>query len=368
MDVFRFVNPTNAVLMQQGAIINGITSKTWVERYAEAGEFTFVAPIGSDIRMKLPIGSFVSHINSREIMVVENHEINEESGQAAEIIVTGRGFETLFEQRIVGTNKAFPVSNGVEDYTLPAGLIWNQIRDMIQRHIYGVYLVDGNNAIPYTEVATNVTGTGTSVIRTVKQQDLYSAVIELIDEAQLGIKVFRPGPWITPITPGNTVVLIHKGTDRRKTVAFSHDSGEIETADYLWTNRKDKNAAFIAGRWVETTVVGTQTQYHRRWMIVDASDIDQKYTAAPTGATLTALVAKMQQRGRQALAKQKNIAITKADVIKQSLRALYRTDYDLGDLVSISGNYGEDAVRRVTEYVEVEDSSGRSGYPTLSEP
>jgi hypothetical protein len=46
----------------------------------------------------------------------------------------------------------------------------------------------------------------------------------------------------------------------------------------------------------------------------------------------------------------------------------YRRDYNIGDLVSIDGNFGQTAVMRVIEYAEIEDENGNSGHPTLALP
>jgi hypothetical protein len=369
MDIFKFTNPEELTKMQYGEIVNGLTSKEWIERYAEAGEFTFRAPAHLDMKRLLPEGAFVSHVNTTDLMIVENHEISEDEGADAEWIITGRGFETCLEQRIVGTNKTFPSSAGVEDYVLPGGQLWTQIRDLIREHTLLAYLVDDNNSIPFLQVLNTYSGPADAQERTVRQNDLYSVVLGLLAEGNLGIKTIRPGPWSPATNDQDVVIAVHGGAHRESSVTFSHDTGEVESADYFWTNRKNKNCAFVNGRWVETTVmIGSPVKWERRWMKVDASDIDQKYTSAPTGATLTNLVAKMQQRGRTELAKQKNIALTKAEVSKQSVQSLYRTDYDLGDLVSVEGNYNEVSVQRVTEYVEIEDETGRSSYPTLSDP
>ncbi len=93
VDIFRFTNPIEPTRMEQGEIVNGITNKLWIERYTEAGEFTFVAPLNTNLKEKLPIGSFVSHINSDDIMIVENHELSEDQGQESKITITGRSFE-----------------------------------------------------------------------------------------------------------------------------------------------------------------------------------------------------------------------------------------------------------------------------------
>jgi hypothetical protein len=368
MDVFKFTNPTHPMRMERGEIINGLTKKTWIERYAEAGEFSFTALASSGIKEKLPIGSFVSHVNSTELMIVENHELSEDNTKETEIIVSGRGFETILERTVIGLNKTFPATSGVEDYTMPLGVLWTQVRDLIRMHIYAANVMDSKNSIPYVEVINKVSAPASAIERSARQGDLYSAVLSLMQEVNIGIKAVRPGPWSPVDVNENVGIVIHNGAYRQNTISFSYDQDEIVNADYLWSSRKNKNCALITSRWVETTVVGSELNQDRRWMIVDASDIDQKYDVAPTGTTLTSIVNKMKQRGLSELGKQKNIALTKAELNKESVNALYRTDYDLGDLVSIKGNYSETAVQRVTEYVEIEDETGRSAYPTLSDP
>lgn len=368
MDVFRFMNPTNTLLMQQGQIINGLISKMWVERYADAGEFSFVADASSNLRKLLPIGSFVSHVDTSEIMIVENHEINDVAGQNSQIIITGRGFETFLENRIVGSNKEFPTTDGNGDYTLAAGYSYNQIVNLLNDHIYAADLIDVNNALYYTLVTTELSGAiGENIARTVKRDTVYQRVLDLLAIDNLGIRIFRPGPWST-LGPGspNTAIDIHQGQDKRSSIIFSHDTGEITSADYLWSNKNLKNAALIFGRWVTTSVVPSAVAYGRRWMMVDASDIDQSYSTAPTGTSLTSVVSAMQQRGKAALSAQNDVALTKAEVSKNAANTKYRRDFNVGDLITVLGSYNETTTMRISEYVEIEDQTGESSYPTLT--
>jgi hypothetical protein len=75
----------------------------------------------------------------------------------------------------------------------------------------------------------------------------------------------------------------------------------------------------------------------------------------------------MQVRGRIAIDNQNRVTIVKSD-ISSVTPYQYRTDYNVGDLVTLDGNFGVSAVMRVIEYVEIEDESGESGHPTLSVP
>ena len=63
---------------------------------------------------------------------------------------------------------------------------------------------------------------------------------------------------------------------------------------------------------------------------------------------------------------QKEVNINRVDITRNSSRALYRKDYDLGDIVTVIGSYDETTKKRITEYIESEDEHGESSYPTLS--
>lgn len=64
---------------------------------------------------------------------------------------------------------------------------------------------------------------------------------------------------------------------------------------------------------------------------------------------------------------QSKVTINSSDVSDNS-NYRYRRDYNIGDLVTLDGNFGQKAVMRVSEYAEVEDENGESGHPTLSIP
>lgn len=368
MDIFRFVNPLDKTRFRQGKIVNGLKSKMWIERYREGGEFTLVANVDTGVMAELPIGCFISHVDTTEVMMVENHEINDQKGKQTEVVVTGRGFETYFEQRIVGSNKNYPTITAPSDYVLAANYTWIQAVQLISDHIIALNLIDDNNSLNYISIVHSVGGVGVSEERVVKIGDLYKSLNELLANDDLGIRIIRPGSW-SPlgVSDPNLLIQIHKGVDRSASVIFSYDTGEIESADYLWSNKKFKNAALVTGKWVETVVIPpTAVGLDRRWMFVNASDLDSSLDVAPTGPALTFMIAMMQQWGLQALAAQNPVAITKAEVSKEKTNSKYRIDYDVGDTVTVAADYNETTSMRVTEYVEIDDENGTSGYPTLS--
>lgn len=366
MDIFKLSNPTSATLMEQGIFINDIKSIMWIERYRDAGEFKLVVPADSKVRTQLTIGSFITHVNTPEVMVVENHEISDDRSKEAELVITGRSFETILDNRIVGSNKSFPVVGTPVDYALTGDYIFNQAVSLVYNHIDASPLLNDNDAIPYTGVTTTVTSPGISIPRTVKRGSLYTRLLELIDIENYGIKIARPGPW-SPFAGTNFIyIIIHKGADNTNSVVFSYDAGEIERADYLWSNKKLKNASFVVTKWTQVFAFHSEVGYQRRVMYVEATDIDDAYTTAPTGGALSSVLTAASQRGIEAYQAQNDISFTKAEASKEATKYIYRKDYNVGDLVTVRGDYNDVSKMRVSEFVEIEDETGETGYPTLT--
>lgn len=374
MDVIRFLTTTNLITnLQQGKIVNNIKSKMWIERYRDAGEFRFEAPVDSGIRDDLPVGALISHTSSTELMEVQNHEIQERKGERPTIVITGKSYETFLTNRLVGINMDyFPTFDADAEYILADNETWIQAVDLINDHISSALQLDIDNSIYNVLVMHAIAGsTGSTSDRTYKKgTDLYKAVLDLLAVDDLGIKTIRPGPW-SPAPASNSIFfLIHVGTDRSQSFMYSYDNGEIESADYLWTNLKFKNAAYVSGKWIETFVdLGGGGSADRRILHVDASDIDGVFADRPTNfLDLAVMNAKrrMERRGFDAIAAHNDIVLSKAEISKSVKQAAYRQDFDIGDIVAVQGDYNESAKMRVTEYVEIEDENGETGYPTLS--
>lgn len=358
MDIFKFNNPTALTIMESGEIINGLKSKMWVERYMEPGEFKLVAKASSEIHKLLPLDTFISHVGTKEIMMVEDHEIIEEKNKEPEIVVTGRSFDAFMHERVIGTEHLFNPTNDISDIVSTGPGAWYVITSIIQSTL----------DLPYIEAICNLPTTDAATIL-FEYGDLHDRAIEIFSAHNLGIKVIRPGYWTTiPPLDGiiETAFEVHAGINRSAEVVFSHSAGDIERAEYFKSIRNLKNAALVAGKWVGYTITGPELDYKRRWLYVDSSSLDSQLSAAPVDPELTEIATGMDQRGRDAMDARREIGLMKAEISKNVAGSRYRHDFDIGDLVTVHGNYDTSAIMRVTEYVEIEDREGYFGYPILS--
>jgi hypothetical protein len=344
--------------LEYGVAVNGWSRLSWIERYSAPGEFTLEARVSSGLANFLPLGTLLSHIATTEVMIVENHEITEKLSEDPIIKITGRSFVSFLENRVVGVFGT--LTDPITPYSLVANYTWVQAVTMINTHISGN--ID-NMSATYT-----VSGTGVSTARTIPHAILWDEVDKLLKIDNLGIRTIRRNPWGVLGSSTESQINIYKGVDKTSQVMFSWVAGDIAEAQYLFSQKNKKNLALVVGKWVKAAVqLGTGANYFARWMIVDGSKVDDQLTAMPTGTPLTNTILAMQTLGLQALAAQTNKSITQID-LSQSAKPQYRTDYNLGDLVLIEGNYGAIATKQVKEYAEIEDENGVTGHPTLSDP
>lgn len=363
MDLFKFTYATDPTILERGEAINNALSIMWVERYREPGEFEISGKLSSGLREFLPLGTLISHGDTYEVMIVENHEIKDKTGTDPDISITGRSLDSYLENRIVGTNQT-RTNNLYVPYTLTADYTWNQLVKIINDHILNTS--NANDAFGNIVATTNVTGISISTAREIKRDRLDRQVAQLLEIDDLGIKTIRRSTF-----PGGnniqTQFLIYRGVNKSASIIFSWQGGDLKTADYLWSDKTSKTSALVIGRYVNVMVDTVPTKFNRRTMLVDANDIDGNLSAPPAGAALTDIVNKMTVRGNAAIMGQNRLTITRAD-ISDITQYEYRRDYNIGDLVTLNGNFGQIAVMRVMEYVEIEDETGESGHPTLAVP
>lgn len=374
MDFFKLKTPfSGAFDIEEGEILSGITSSAWTERYRNSGDFKMVAASKSGLREALPLGTLISHTNTLEVMIVENHEIDEAAEEGKDLTITGRSFETYLENRIVGANRYWLQSSVLVsllkvDLTRTAAYCRYHAQEIIKNSIEDGRVVVDDDIVDYIRVTTgHASDTEEVMPYELKRGSVYQNVLDLLSVDDYGIEVHRP--WAGSFAPDrykDLVIRIHYGEDLSDEVLFSYDNDEVLNGKYLWSNKPLKTAALVSGTWYQLMVYLPGANYGRRTMYVDAADVDESYAAAPTGSDRTSVEDRLKARGLSALSNQKELSIVSAQIGNNLSSYRYRSDYQIGDIVTVQGNYNSFEKKRVTEYVEIEDEDGFVGYPTLS--
>lgn len=380
MDVFKYPLATGLSLdLSSGEIINSYDSCTWIERHLDDSECIITGELDSNLREKLPLGTLISHIDSEEVMRIENHEI-EIDKYGGKITASGRGFETFMEHRILGANKLWssPIPQLNTPYESTFAKAYLQAFYMIRHHIYEEAQYTPSDALLNVNVdlseGFNASGLADSEDTTFEKQNVYETVVGLLGLDNLGLSAIRPNGATAPefgnpseFDPEGLTIRITQGIDRSTSVAFDHSLGEIETANYFWSDKKKKTSCLVFSKYFMEIVHGPEVGVSRKIMVLDATDLDTPYDAPPT-TQVNRIRATMRQRARVALKKQKSVEIANPKLAENQFRHIYRKDYRLGDLVGISGDYNASSIMRVIEHVEIEDNNGYTSYPTLAEP
>lgn len=357
MELYKFNDVDNVSPFEGGQPFEAYDSARWTERSQEAGEVEISAKLSSGLRELLPPGSRISHIDTDCIMFIENHNIIESSEEDPTITITGRDLKSILERRIVGANLGWNnPAPPMEEYTTGSVQQKIQIETLINDHILASEVADAEDELPYLQaIAVGTSPTG--VVQVIKRQVLYDAVMDLLKQYDLSLLPSRSGD--------EGLLIVQDGADRSDEVIFTWSIGDIDDAEYLFSDKSLKNVAYVVGKWVEEFVYTGANKWDRRVMLVDGSDLDQNFSAAPTGGDLTTVRSKMYTRGEQALLSQIETNLVQVTV-SNNARYKYGTDFGLGDIVSLSGSYGVLEPRRVTEYTLIQDENGESGHPTLS--
>lgn len=359
------------------AILRSFSELSWLERYQTNGEFKLVVENDISVLTTFPLESMISHTDTKEVMIVEDHEVRRENG-TLKVTITGRSFETFLENRWYQqmTSPGFPLELRVSDESGIPGTgdlyppdfydaasvasLGGFIEYLIYRSIvYG--FVTAYDIIPNVSASTDISTSQNlgSEGLSVPNDTIYNLAMKFLKLADHGIQTVRP------IAGEGLVLKIHDGTDLSATLRFTAVNQDFLEAVYFKSVNKYKNVAMLIGRrWVTEWDLITQTPIrsglNRREVRVEV-DIDwdsMDFTGAASKAAMLSY-------GAVELTNTK-----KLDLIQCKISPLadpkFKTDYNIGDFVTVVGEFGTIQKMRVTEHILTSDKSGTKGYPTLT--
>lgn len=386
MLLFKYTEDSNfedTIPMQSALAIQGWTSIMWVERFLRPGEFELIAPLASGLREMLPGGSYITHTNSREIMVVENHEITPQQNDGPTLKITGRSLDVLLQERMFGYDAIdYRVGNGTgwdkKTRLINSDTAGNQIKQIIEESITDQQKNDGMpfvglSVVKDTPIADRTTLPAMNL--DVAGGSIHALASEIAKTNHLGFSIDRK------IDPDEKATfLISEGRDRSRRVSFSNEEGELKSADYFYSIRNRKNVVFWTSTWLQGSYPRDITPLNVpdsvRMRHVDFSDLDsdversegQEDDAIPDALTpqkRASIVSDAEIRAERQLESGQDLEITNVTIAPNTIRFQFRKDYLLGDVVGVIGSYSTKSKMRVIEHVEVEDAQGTQNYPTL---
>lgn len=344
-------------------LIEDYSSLIWTERYRPCGDFVLKTSRIEQTMTALPLGSCVSLLDSKELMWVENHSITTNEDGDTWLEVSGRSFETFFENRTTLTTSSTvrpdsPITNAttgennalrITASTAPAAAV--TAFDSFQN---GLAYIDSRDVLSDWVIVNSVPSTGLPTAqRFVERGVTYDVALKILEEHDDGIRNERP-----PSAGSNIVSYVYNGTDRTLTVILDVNAGHFETTSYLWSNKDYRNVVYVASQ-KDSVIVGatTTTEFTRRVGSLELPEI--------TDAASSTVAAMLTSKGNTYLSQHKKVVLFEGRV-SSNIPFTYGVDYFLGDTVKCRGNYSVTQNMTVTEYIRVEDENGEIGYPTLT--
>lgn len=261
-------------------------------------------------------------------------------------------------------------------------------------------------------------GAVTSYLYAVEPKDLYTSVMDLIQTNHRGLKAVRP------TTAGSTVgIEIYNGADLSSQVVFDVKFDQLDEATYLLSYAGSANIAYTYGgaganifpkhgdptapQWSMTTTyvegdlvnwngvtyqcningnIGQEPLIFQSyaygvgsgawtpwWVVYEPySGLDRRVIVLdgsqnPYSSTENTVYSVGEIRRALALIElyKYNATALFDGSVSELVASRYNVDYNLGDIVTINGEYGLSEKVRVTEFIRSSDSSGDKAYPTF---
>lgn len=328
----------SSALMLQG-VIDDFISLLWTRKYYEPGNFELQAPMTETNRTILAIGNVVSHGSGVEAGVIESITY-EESPTTNYIKASGRFLSSYMDRRLV---------QGVYSFS---GYVETAMRTILSNA----------TAIPLVSL-----GSSQGYEDTVDFQVTYENLLTVEEKLGRGAGIgFR---FVPDFTNKAITFELYKGTDRsidqtaNSRVFFSEQYDNLNRSLYSANDQLYKTVAYVMGEDTSTIeVVGSETGLACREVFVDASDIQSSEMTADE------YTAALQTRGNEALEGAGMAESFECDT-EASANFIYRTDYDLGDIVTVrKTDWGISVNLRITEVQEIYENGEARISPTFGNP
>ena len=333
-------------------VIDTYISAIWTERYYESGDFEIYMPMNEDILRKIQKHFYIVRMDdTTKAAVVETIKISQSADGGDKLTISGRNLSSLLSRRIVWKQTTY--SGKVEQ------VCRNLVKDAFVSPELSSRMVDefrlGAEKGFSDKVRVQYTG-----------DNIEEAVQNLCKTYKLGYKV-----WYD-YSDKHIVFELYKGVNRsyeqeeNPYVIFSEQFENLLSSEYTSDDMSYKNVAQVAGEGQgiarKKVIVGTgYSGLNRFETFVNASGVSTNDGEVDA----TSYNKLLQQQGAETLADMSTIESFDSEVAPNYSYKL-GVDYNLGDIVEISNQYGISISARVTEIIESNDETGYSYIPTFA--
>ena len=260
-------------------VIEGYNSLVWAERFFEPGTFELKSFDVDKLRMLLPVGTFVSHLDTYHVMRVEDHQINwvgQGDDLKPEVTITGRQAVVILESRWVEGKyqKKRKMRKKYKASSAAGVLIFNAVVNTSGKDVTrGDTDPEADNsqndfpwtlkdALPNVEVTDSVAEEDELRWWQLSEGELLPQLVKILYNQDLGIRCLRPSPNVMTVLTVKTNLAdrgdvvrtqveastkmqfdIYNGVDRSDTVKFSLLQGHVNNPTKLVSTKDERTVA-----------------------------------------------------------------------------------------------------------------------------
>lgn len=326
------------------AVIDCFKSLIWTKRYYTCGDFELYVPADENLLPYLQNDYILIRDDDDSAMIIEQLEIQTDTENGDFYIVSGRSIESVLARRVVLWQTVINTADVVQG-----------LKQLIVTHT-GNGDASNYRAIPGLEIDDSLTVSETLMTQ-ITGDVLLDAVSSICTRFGIGMKMVLSGSTLT--------LSFYEGSE--VDVVFSPEFDNMINSKYLRDYSNLANYAQVAGEGEGTSritaVVGvtpTPSGFALRELYVDARDLSTNNGEITNQNYLQFLA----ERGWEKLAEHDVVQTFEAE-IDPNASFVYKVDYNLGDIVTVTNEYGVTAKPRIVEIIESWDDTGYKAIPTF---
>lgn len=344
-----YVFDTNLNLIH---VIDNFTSLIWTRRYYKSGEFELHLPLTDDNVKHFQRENIIYKKGDTEAGYIETRQIELNENGEETLLVKGKFLTNYLDRRINWGR-----------------LLFNGNSEVLMRKLVNDNCINPSNLnrkIPFLEL-----GSLKGYSETIEYQNSYGNVIEELENIamtnEFGYRINLD------YETKKLIFEIYKGVNRSSNQAliapciFSRDFENILNQIYIESNNDYRNTALVGGEGegaARTLItINNFSGLNRREMFIDARDLQKEVDGIVLTDTQYQNI--LIQRGKEKLAEYQEIK-TFENKVNTRGNNIYKIDYDLGDIITISDKkWGITLDTRITEIEEVYEDGKIEVNPTF---
>ena len=341
---------------EQIAVIDSFVSLIWTKRYYNCGDFELMISAEAGLLDVLKKDYFLTREDDDSVMVIEKIVVQTDAENGNYFLISGRSLESILHRRIF-----------IQQYYLHStGTLAELVQALVTECTTNK---DSTQAHPrtYRQIAGLTVDTSSSFSGEMDVQftgdTLLNAIISVCQPSEVGIKM---------TLEGSTLLLsLYQGSESE--AIFSPEFDNLVNSKYTEDNSQYANYAKILGEGEGSSRTGAEVLLFNpdvnppTGLALHELYVDARNVSSNGGEINHYEYSRMlAQKGYDALSEHIVQKSFEAEV-EPRMTYHYKTDYDLGDVVTVVNEYGVTANPRIIEIIESWDATGYKVIPTFDE-